>query len=57
MEQAEDDKEAEPATQPEAIDGFSDLVIIFPEDRAKRIAALMNPKSDWDMVSVGKMIF
>jgi penicillin amidase len=29
----------------------------LPEDRAKRITQLLNPKSDWDMVSVGKMIF
>ncbi|MBG6187220.1 penicillin acylase family protein [Flavobacterium sp. CAN_S2] len=43
--------------QPEAIDGFSYPGYYLPEDRAKRITQLLNPKSDWDMVSVGKMIF
>jgi penicillin amidase len=43
--------------QPEAIDGFLYPGYYLPEDRAKRITQLLNPKSDWDMVSVGKMIF
>ena len=43
--------------QPEAIGGFLYPGYYLPEDRAKRITQLLNPKSDWDMVSVGKMIF
>ncbi|RYJ53733.1 penicillin acylase family protein [Flavobacterium petrolei] len=43
--------------QPEAIDGFLYPGYYLPEDRAKRITQLLSPKSDWDMVSVGKMIF
>ncbi|RBN49074.1 penicillin acylase family protein [Flavobacterium psychrolimnae] len=43
--------------QPEAIDGFLYPGYYLPEDRAKRITQLLNPKSDWDMVAVGKMIF
>ncbi|WP_114755097.1 penicillin acylase family protein [Flavobacterium glaciei] len=43
--------------QPEPIDGFLYPGYYLPEDRAKRITQLLNPKSDWDMASVGKMIF
>ena len=43
--------------QPEAVDGFSYPGYYLPEDRAKRITQLLNPKSDWDMAAVGKMIF
>ena len=43
--------------QPEPIDGFLYPGYYLPEDRAKRITQLLNPKSDWDMVAVGKMIF
>lgn len=43
--------------QPEPIDGYLYPGYYLPEDRAKRITQLLNPKSDWDMVAVGKMIF
>jgi penicillin amidase len=43
--------------QPEAIDGFLYPGYYLPEDRAKRITQLLNPKSDWDKETVGKMIF
>lgn len=43
--------------QPEAVDGFSYPGYYLPEDRAKRITQLLDPKSDWDKASVGSMIF
>jgi penicillin G amidase len=43
--------------QPEAIDGFLYPGYYLPEDRAKRITQLLNPKSDWDKETVSKMIF
>jgi penicillin amidase len=42
--------------QPEAIDGFVYPGYYLPEDRAKRIIQLLEPKSNWDKESVGKMI-
>ena len=35
--------------QPEAIDGFLYPGYYLPEDRAKRITQLLNPKSNWDI--------
>jgi penicillin G amidase len=43
--------------QPEPIDGFLYPGYYLPEDRAKRITQLLNPKSNWDKESVSKMIF
>ncbi len=43
--------------QPEPIDGFLYPGYYLPEDRAKRITQLLNPKSDWDKEAVSKMIF
>lgn len=43
--------------QPEAIDGFLYPGYYLPEDRAKRITQLLTPKSNWDKISVGEMIF
>ena len=43
--------------QPEAIDGFLYPGYYLPEDRAKRIAGLMDAKSDWDKETISKMIF
>ena len=43
--------------QPEAIDGFNYPGYYLPEDRAKRITQLLNPKSDWDIAAVGKMLY
>jgi penicillin amidase len=43
--------------QPEPIDGFLYPGYYLPEDRAKRITQLLDPKSDWDKASVSKMIF
>ena len=43
--------------QPEPIDGFLYPGYYLPEDRAKRITQLLDPKSDWDKAAVGKMIF
>ncbi|HEY4617744.1 MAG TPA: penicillin acylase family protein [Flavobacterium sp.] len=42
--------------QPEAIDGFLYPGYYLPEDRAKRITQLLDPKSNWDKESVSKMI-
>ena len=42
--------------QPEAIDGFLYPGYYLPEDRAKRITQLLEPKSNWDKESVSKMI-
>jgi penicillin amidase len=42
--------------QPEAIDGYLYPGYYLPEDRAKRISELINPKSDWDKESMSKMI-
>jgi penicillin amidase len=43
--------------QPEPIDGFLYPGYYLPEDRAKRITQLLDPKSNWDKESVSKMIF
>lgn len=43
--------------QPEPIDGFLYPGYYLPEDRAKRITQLLDPKSNWDKVAVSKMIF
>ena len=43
--------------QPEPIDGFLYPGYYLPEDRAKRITQLLDPKSDWDKEAVSKMIF
>ncbi|WP_413999409.1 penicillin acylase family protein [Flavobacterium sp. W1B] len=42
--------------QPEAIDGFLYPGYYLPEDRAKRIIQLLDPKSNWDKEAVAKMI-
>jgi penicillin amidase len=42
--------------QPEAIDGFLYPGYYLPEDRAKRITQLLDPKSNWDKETVSKMI-
>ncbi|KUJ60441.1 penicillin amidase [Flavobacteriaceae bacterium CRH] len=42
---------------PEAIDGYLYPGYYLPEDRAKRISALMDAKSDWDKEAMSKMIF
>jgi len=43
--------------QPEPIDGFLYPGYYLPEDRAKRITQMLDPKSNWDKESVSKMIF
>ncbi|MFV8373460.1 penicillin acylase family protein [Flavobacterium sp. LB2P74] len=43
--------------QPEPIDGFLYPGYYLPEDRAKRIRQLLEPKSNWDKAAVGRMIF
>jgi penicillin amidase len=43
--------------QPEPIDGFLYPGYYLPEDRAKRITQLLDPKSNWDKETVSKMIF
>jgi penicillin amidase len=42
--------------QPEAVDGFLYPGYYLPEDRAKRITQLLDPKSDWDKEAVSKMM-
>jgi penicillin amidase len=42
--------------QPGAIDGFLYPGYYLPEDRAKRITQLLDPKSNWDKESVSEMI-
>ena len=42
--------------QPEPIDGFLYPGYYLPEDRARRITQLLDPKSNWDKESVSKMI-
>ncbi|NRT16144.1 penicillin amidase [Flavobacterium sp. 28A] len=42
--------------QPEAVDGFLYPGYYLPEDRAKRIINLLDPKSDWDKEAVSKML-
>jgi len=42
--------------QPEAIDGFLYPGYYLPEDRAKRIAQLLDSKSNWDAKSVSEMM-
>ena len=42
--------------QPEPIDDFLYPGYYLPEDRAKRISQLLEPKSNWDKESVSKMI-
>jgi penicillin amidase len=43
--------------QPEPIDGFLYPGYYLPEDRAKRITQLLEPKSNWDKTAIGEMIF
>lgn len=43
--------------QPEPIDGFNYPGYYLPEDRAKRIAQLLDANSSWDKEAVGNMIF
>jgi len=43
--------------QPEAIDGYLYPGYYLPEDRAKRISALMDGKSNWDKEEISKMIY
>ena len=43
--------------QPEPIDGFLYPGYYLPEDRARRITQLLDPKSNWDKESVSKMTF
>ncbi|MBB1194499.1 penicillin acylase family protein [Flavobacterium sp. SOK18b] len=43
--------------QPEPIDGFNYPGYYLPEDRAKRIAQLLDSNSSWDKEAVGNMIF
>ena len=43
--------------QPEAIDGYLYPGYYLPEDRAKRISAILEPKSDWDKEAISKMIY
>lgn len=43
--------------QPEAVDGYLYPGYYLPEDRAKRISALMDAKSDWDKETISKMIY
>lgn len=43
--------------QPEPIDGFLYPGYYLPEDRARRITQLLDPKSNWDKEAVSKMIF
>lgn len=42
--------------QPEAIDGFLYPGYYLPEDRAKRISSLLEPKNNWTKEDVAKMI-
>lgn len=43
--------------QPEPIDGFLYPGYYLPEDRARRITQLLDPKSNWDKEAVSKMMF
>ncbi|PWA06417.1 penicillin acylase family protein [Flavobacterium psychrotolerans] len=43
--------------QPEPIAGFLYPGYYLPEDRAKRITHLLDPKSNWDKEAVSKMMF
>lgn len=43
--------------QPEAVDGYLYPGYYLPEDRAKRISGLLDPKSDWDKEAISKMIY
>lgn len=43
--------------QPEPIDGFLYPGYYLPEDRARRISQLLDPKSNWDKEAVSKMMF
>lgn len=43
--------------QPEAVDGYLYPGYYLPEDRAKRISGLLEPKSDWDKEAISKMIY
>ncbi|WP_269686588.1 penicillin acylase family protein [Flavobacterium lacustre] len=43
--------------QPEPIDGFLYPGYYLPEDRARRIMQLLDPKSNWDKEAVSKMMF
>ncbi len=41
---------------PENIDGYSYTGYYLPEDRARRITNLLEPKNDWDKEAVSKML-
>lgn len=42
--------------QPEAVDGYLYPGYYLPQDRAKRISSLLNPKNNWTKEEVGKML-
>ena len=42
--------------QPEAVDGYLYPGYYLPQDRAKRISGLLEPKNNWTKEDVGKMI-
>lgn len=42
--------------QPEAVDGYLYPGYYLPEDRAKRISTLLEPKNNWTSIDVQKMI-
>lgn len=42
--------------QPDSVSGMKIPGYYLPENRAKRIVALLEPKNDWDRESVGEMI-
>jgi penicillin amidase len=42
--------------QPEAVEGYLYPGYYLPQDRAKRISSLLQPKSDWTKEDVGKML-
>ena len=43
--------------QPEAVDGYLYPGYYLPEDRAKRIVGLLDPKNNWTKEDVGRMIY
>lgn len=43
--------------QPQAVEGYLYPGYYLPEDRAKRISALMDGKSNWDKEAISKMIY
>ena len=42
--------------QPEAVDGYLYPGYYLPQDRAKRISSLLQPKNNWSKEEVGKML-